>query len=385
MYKVLAIALLCAILPILIASAETPSAPMIVKIQLSGIRWVFNTTSLIVVAQIGNETKSVDMNVEYNQIVQASAEFSNARIPTEFFVEVVWRGVRVLRVGGIILTNAVKITGVDHDERVIEPIDNANLLVFEVIGKFYSIDILLPIKGDFNVKADVDGSRVDVYIKPSPEGTLLSIENIVFISHISQFSINISSSNSTISCIRGRVSQEGVTSISIDGGIIERARVRTTITSGKSVGSVPTRILKPMSIEGAGAVEKITTIVVTSETIVKGNVPIRFVVYSKNGNYIDNATIEVSIPKLNASKIYRNNETAYIPEGENVTITAKAYGYIPQNKTVIVTRDIKVVEFYLNPVNPSLLDRVRDFAERYLIPIVIGLIVLLVIIILFRR
>ncbi len=344
------------------------SSAVAVKITLGGVKWILNTpSSLTVVAEVWNASQTLEIKVGPNQEIKASAEL-NVYFPANFTVNVLQEDTNVLKVEGLILPNAVRITRTDYDENKIMPLDESNLLTFEIMGRYFTIELYLPVKGGLEAKAEVDGTEVKAEIQPTSEGSVLLIRNILFTSSTSNFTVKIFHNQILVSDVRGRLSYEGLLTISLEGGLVEKLKSRTIITTGKHVVAVPAKILCSLMMKEADTVEKVIDLAITS--VVKGNIPVKLIAYSRSGELLKNAVFEATISRLNTTKIYRSGEIAYLPEDENVTIIAKAEGFTPERKTVLITKDLKEVVFRLSPTSPSLMYRIYEYLRTNLMNLI---------------
>jgi len=380
-----------AILPI--NAQQQTGAPL--KLRLDGVRWLGNTTSLLVEANIGNDSKVVEVAVERDRIIEMEIEFKTS-IPTEFSVKIRQGTETFLKLGGLLFSNEIRRVYGFYDENRIGLLnDDDALLTFEITGRFFSIELLLPIKGLFDVRGEINGLEVDVDVQPTSEGTNILIKNVLFTASNSSFAVTVTRNDTLLSRVEGSINAEGLTTISIKGGVIEKLKARAVITTGKHVGTIPIRVLRAMKIVEAGGIKKVIELTITSETAVYGKIPIRLLAYTKgwlleSPRLIEGATFEINIPRLGIMKVSRANETVYLIEGEDVRITVMADGYVSEFKDVKVTKDLQIITFYLRPSSPSIWVQIQEWAtgvlrNQYFVPIALGVIITLIIIVLIRR
>jgi hypothetical protein len=382
---------------VLLKGVESPLMALTpIKVQLGGIKWLSNSSLLFVEFRMENETRSIEVPVEHEQIIKAYAEFES-KIPATFNVEVKEEEKSVLEAECILLKDSIKTTVTRYDEEKIGLLNDEDpLLNFEFTGLFFSVELLLPIKGDLETEGEVDGSKVEINIKSTSIGTFLILKNVLLASENPDFSIKVSSNGTLISLIEGTVSPQGLKNITLSG-MIEKIEEKTEVTAGKHKGAVPVGKLRPVKIEEAGAVKKITKVIVTSETEIQGNVQVRLMAYKEGWfleppRLIEDAKFEVNITRLGITKIYKNNETAFLPIDEDVRITAHADGYVTESREIRTTKDLMMKEiiFTLKLSNPSLFEQIKESMERiirsqYFIPAMLGFTIALIIIAIIKR
>jgi hypothetical protein len=369
-----------------------------VKLSLNGLKWLGgnSTVTVTVSAEVANRSKSVDLEVEPGQLINASFEFE-ASIPSGFSVEVRHNTSPILKVGGVIGVSDVKVSSVFFNEAELETTDKP-LLVFEIVGRSYTIIFKLPFKADgLEVHGSVDGEPVNVLVEEASDGVQLSLRDILFTgsNSTSTFEIRLVRNGTSILTVEGSVNYDGLTSASIrdETGAIGELEASTIITIGPKKCEIPTSILKGFKMEGVGMVVKTTRLTISSETALYGKIPVKLLAFSSGSwfekpHLIENATFEISTP-FGLTLIVGNNSTVNLMEGWNVTITAKAEGFIPQTRSIEVSK-AEEVAFYLKPVNPGIVAQVQEFIlnvvrSQYLIPALLAAIIVLLIALILRR
>ena len=365
-----------------------------VKLSLTGLKWLGGNSTVTVSAEVGNRSKSLDLEVEPGQLIDASFEFESS-IPSGFSVEVRHNASPILKVGGVIGVGDVKVSSVFFEETRLETTDKP-LLVFEIVGRSYTIKFKLPFKADgLEVEGSVDGEPVNVLVEEASDGVQLSLRDILFAGSNSSFEIRLARNGTSILTVEGSVNHDGLTSASIrdETGAIGELEALTIITIGPKKCEIPTSILEGFKMEGVGMVVKTTRLTISSETTLYGKVPIKLLAFS-SGSWLEkprlseDARFEVSTP-FGLTLIVGNNSTVNLMEGWNVTITAKAEGFIPETRSIEVSKPEEAV-FYLKPVNPSIAARVQEllssvFRSQYLIPALLAAIIVLLIALILRR
>ncbi|MEM2704417.1 MAG: hypothetical protein QXR45_14805 [Candidatus Bathyarchaeia archaeon] len=390
--------LLIAILALNMMETATAVAEVAItaNISLGGIRWIGKSNSTVIVTtSLGYVEKSEEVVLASGETIRVSLNFEHFTTPTNLTVAIINDDNQIFTLEGSMQQNSIRITRAFYDEKFLTPNDGESLLEITFIGRFYTIELLLPIRGNINVECSVDALPADAKVRDVPNGTLVAVENLMFLSENSTFTLIIHQNSSLISSIRGLMSGSGLQSISIDGGIIERIKAKAIVTTGSQRAVIPSSILKSVPAEETLRVDKIIELSVISTQIVRGNMPVRLLAFNKgswfqSSNIISHAFFEISLPRLNITKLYGNNETAYLPTNERVIIKAMAEGYISQSKTLTISSDMKEIVFYLEFEKPSLLGLLEKMLisiilHQLFVPAVLGIIAAIIIILVIRR
>lgn len=374
---------------------ETATIATTAKLSLGGIRWNgANNSTIIVIAKLGDIERSENVVLSNGETIRLSFDFEWFTTPTNLVVAIISADNQIFTLEGSIQQNSIRITRAFCNEKFLTPNDGETLLEVTFTGRFYTIELLLPIRGSIDIECSIDGLLAYTKVRDMPNGTIVAVEN-VFLLENSTFVLIVHENKSLISSIKGLISGAGLQSISIDGDVIERLKARTIVTTGSQRAVIPSSILKSVPAEETLRVDKIIELSVTSTQIIRGKTPVRLLALNKGSwfqpsSMISNALFEISLPRLNVTKLYRNNETAYLPTNEKVTIKAMAEGYISQDTTLTITSETKEIVFYLEEENPPLFSRLEKIvasiiSHQFFVPAVLGIIAAILIIVVIRR
>lgn len=370
---------------------------LVLMIKSKGLKWIGGQDQVQVLVEVGGSMNTALMEVKRGSVIEWSLMFTNVSTIASFSITIysTLHG-NVFMLDGVILRSSVRITRVDYNENYLEPNGDV-LLELYFIGYFYSVDLDIPVRAsDAQINVLVDDSPVQAKIEQHPAGIKVWIGDVMFLAESSIFEVIVMSQDHVIASIRGVVSPAGLKEISIVAGVLETISAKATVTNGTRRALVPSSILNlGFSAEESVQVIKVTEVLVTSTEIVRGNIPVKLLAFSR-GSFLEppkliiNARLEVTLTSLNVTKIYENNSTAFLPLGERVLVRAYAPGFRSQEQVFVVSNTTSEVLFHLEEEQPSPLQALGDLiysvvTHRLFVPIMLGIIAGLVIVALIRR
>lgn len=375
-------------------AGEASTGSLIVFVR--GIRWNGNPTVLWVTARLGPHVKSANLTVDRGAPIECSFEFLELETPSSFMLNVIEGGKEVFHLEVAVLKGSIRVTRIYFKDDLISPYGE-DLLEFIFVGRFYNVELLFPVRlADVHAEAWVDGTPVISTVMDHDGSLKVEIKDVLLIQEPSTFQIILRSQNSVITTITGSVSQSGVHEIKVSGGVVESVHAKVSVTTGRRKAVVPTSIMNlHFFAEEALQVVKITDLVITSSEIIVGSVPVRLLAFSRGTLFrpeqpINSAVFEVTLVRYGITKLYRFNDTAYLPVGEEVSITASAEGYIPVEKVFLITNETREIVFYLSETTLSPVESIwnqleRITSHRLFMPIVVGLLAGLIILAILRK
>jgi len=373
--------------------AEESGVPLKIMLEINNIEWLGNQTEIDVIARINNITLTNKVNADKNNIIITNFTFEGQMLPATFSIVIVSSLDKVVEITGIIIPTSIKVYEAKYNESLVKPIEGKDVLIFMMYGHVLSITCTLPLKDQVKVVSEVNGQPVESELQEGSNGTKVTIKNIIFSQSEIPFIIKFLKNNATLGYINGSVGINGLNKIFLSG-VIEKVKVAIVISSGPERSAIPSSIFKSFKVDEVGRIEKTIEMTVTSIETFSGNVKVRLLALSKSllGGVkpVEKAIFYVTIPRLNVTKIYSNNDTANLLEGEETIITVRAEGYQSQERRIIVNKSLSLLEFYLEPVNPSILDQIAKsltmlYNNQYILAVIIGVILAMIILIIIIR
>lgn len=381
------------LIALILVDVPTALAAAQLTFTIGALRWMGEKATVTIVAKLGEEEQAKEVSLARGEKIHASFSFDGINA-TEFSIAATVNDKSVFVVEGILHHGSIRITRAFYDDKLLAVAEDETLIEVVFIGRIYSVEVFLPIKGDLKVECTIDGAPAEAKVKETAHGLVIALENIVLFSERSSFTMTVYRGEELVSSITGEISKDGLQGISIAGGMVERMEARTVVIAGNKRAVIPSTILKSISATEVLKVEKRTEVVVSSEEVVYGNVPVKLLALRKGSwlqppTIVPDAVFEVSIPSLNITKVYSNNSTAYLPAGEAVLVRVRAEGYIPREERVEVGKVSEVV-VVLEEASPSLLAQLESLIayivfSKWFVPSILGLIVLLLVVLLLRR
>lgn len=377
-------------------SSERGSEPVGLNVVLRGFRWVGSSGRVLIIVKIGEEVAHTQLEVQKGSVIEATLSFENISVPTSFSIELLDLNSVACLLDGEVQMASLKISRILCDERRVVGYGNV-LIEFNFIGRFYTIEVELPvIVPDVLVEASVDGTLVQAEVSQQAGSIKIVVKDVILTGEVSKFDIIVKTPNLTIAIVSGYVTRHGLREIALVGGILEKLSARSYVTTGTRKAVVPTSILNTrFAAEEALQVVKMTEVVVRSTEIIHGNVPVKLVAMRRGSilreaEIIPHALFEVTLLSLNVTRVYRCNETAYLPEGERVHIKVTADGYVPVEEVFVVSYETSELVFYLEEAEPSPVSTLENLFEkivthRLFLPIIMGIVTGLLIAALLRR